>query len=65
MPFSHCTSSPPAVSVPLKITRFAFWLMLMNPPTPTILSPKRLMFTLPCASTSANERNARSRPPPS
>ena len=43
------TSRSPAVSVPLKTTHFAFWLMLMNPPTPMILSPKRLTLTLPCA----------------
>jgi hypothetical protein len=43
----------------------AFWLMLMNPPTPMILSPKRLTLTLPAASTSANDRNAISSPPPS
>src|SRR5438552_15621325 len=38
---------------------------VMNPPTPMILSPKRLTLTLPSASTSAKDRNARSRPPPS
>ena len=35
------------MKVPLKITFLAFWLMLMKPPMPTILSAKRLMLTLP------------------
>ena len=34
------------MNVPLKIMVLAFWLILMKPPGPTILSPKRLTLTL-------------------
>jgi len=59
------TSTPPEVKVPLNTMVWAFWLMLMKPPGPTILSPNRLTLTLQCSSTSAKDRNASSRPPPS
>ena len=39
-PSAHCTSSPPAVKVPLKTAFLAFWLMLTKPPMPMILSSK-------------------------
>ncbi len=51
--------------VPRKYTVLAFWLMFMNPPAPARFVPNRLTFTLPSPSTSANPRNAWSKPPPS
>ncbi len=64
-PSGHASFKPPAVKVPLKIIFFAPWLMLMKPPGPMMREPKRLTLTLPRRSTSANERKARSSPPPS
>jgi len=64
-PSGHDNSLFPAVKVPPKITVLAFWLILMKPPGPTMRLPKRLTFTLPCSSISANDRKARSSPPPS
>ena len=52
-PSSIATSSPPAVNVPAKTIRRAFWLMLMKPPAPASRGPKRLTLTWPSASTSA------------
>ena len=47
-PSSTAISSPPAVKVPAKTSLRAFWLMLMKPPAPASLRPKRLTLTLPC-----------------
>jgi len=63
----RCTASdsPPAAKVPANTTLRAFWLMLMNPPAPASLEPKRPTFTLPSASASAMPSTAMSSPPPS
>jgi hypothetical protein len=65
VPPGQSMARPPAVSVPLNITFFAFWLMLMKPPMPMMRPPKRLTFTFAWRSTWAKDRNARSMPPPS
>ena len=49
-PSSTATLSPPAVNVPANTSFFAFCEMLMKPPAPASLRPKRLTFTLPAAS---------------
>ena len=64
-PSSTAICSPPAVKVPVNTTARAFWLMLMNPPAPASLGPKRLTLTLPSASHSAMPSTVRSSPPPS
>ena len=56
---------PSATSAPMNTTRGVLCVMLMNPPTPDTLLPKRLTFTCPSGVNSASPRKVMSSPPPS
>ena len=59
------SSTPCAVNVPTKLILRVRALMFGNPPGPRTRPSNAWTLTLPCASTSANERLATSSPPPS
>ena len=59
------TSCLPAVNVPMKQSFWAFWVMSIKPPGPTIRPWKLEAFTLPYRSTSAKPSTAMSKAPPS